>query len=52
MKRMFRNVNPSIIIILLVMGGSRFMSGGSISDWIYDTLVSLPGIIIALTSVS
>lgn len=25
------------------------MSGGSISDWIYDTLVSLPGIIIALT---
>lgn len=49
MKRMFRNVNPSIIIILVVMLGSRISSGMSISDWIYDTLVSLPGIIIALT---
>lgn len=49
MKRMFRNVNPAIIIILLVMCGNRMLSGGSVSEWIYDTLVSLPGIIIALT---
>ena len=46
---MFRNVNPSIIIILVIMLGSRLTAGMSLSDWIYDTLVSLPGIIIALT---
>ena len=49
MKRMFRNVNPAVIIILIVMCGNRILSGGSIGDWFYDTLVSLPGIIIALT---
>lgn len=49
MKRMFRNVNPAILIILAVMLANRMTSGMSISDWIYDTLVSLPGIIIALT---
>lgn len=31
------------------MCGNRILSGGSISDWIYDTLISLPGIIVALT---
>ena len=49
MKRMFRNVNPAILIILVVMLANRMTSGMSISDWIYDTVVSLPGIIIALT---
>ncbi len=49
MKRMFRNVNPAILIILVVMLANRMTAGMSISDWIYDTLVSLPGIIIALT---
>ena len=49
MKNMFRNVNPAIIIILIVMCGNRILTGGSIGDWIYDTVVSLPGIIIALT---
>lgn len=48
-KNLFRNVNPAIIIILVIMCANRVMSGGSISDWIYDTLISLPGIIIALT---
>ncbi len=49
MKNLFRNVNPAIVIILLVMAGNRVLSGGSIGDWIYDTLISLPGIILALT---
>ena len=49
MRNIFRNVNPAIIIILVVMCGNRILSGGSISDWIYDTLISLPGIIVALT---
>ena len=47
--RLFRNVNPAIIIILVVMLSNRLTAGMSISEWIYDTLVSLPGIIIALT---
>ena len=50
MKKMFRNVNPAILIILVVLVVNRLLSSGeSLSDWIYDTLVSLPGIIIALT---
>lgn len=49
MRNLFRNVNPAIIILLVIMCGNRIMSGGSIGDWIYDTLISLPGIILALT---
>lgn len=49
MRNLFRNVNPAIIILLIIMCGNRIMSGGSIGDWIYDTLISLPGIILALT---
>lgn len=50
MKKMFRNVNPAILIILVVLVVNRLLrSGESLSDWVYDTLVSLPGIIIALT---
>ena len=49
MRNLFRNVNPAIIILLVIMCGNRIMSGGSIGDWIYDTLSSLPGIILALT---
>ena len=47
---MFRNVNPAILIILVGLVVNRLLnSGESLSDWVYDTLVSLPGIIIALT---
>ena len=49
MRNLFRNVNPAIIILLVIMCGNRIMSGGSIGDWLYDTLISLPGIILALT---
>ena len=49
MRNLFRNVNPAIVILLVILCGNRIMSGGSIGDWIYDTLISLPGIILALT---
>ena len=49
MRNLFRNVNPAIVILLVIMCGNRIMSGGSIGDWLYDTLISLPGIILALT---
>lgn len=49
-QNLFRNVNPAILIILVVMVVNRLLhSGQSLSGWVYDTLVSLPGILIALT---
>lgn len=49
-QQMFRNVNPAIIIILLVLVGNSLMrSGRSIGDWFYETLIMLPGIVIGLT---
>lgn len=49
-QNMFRNVNPAILIILAVLVVNRMLgSGMSLSSWFYNTLVSLPGIIIALT---
>ena len=50
LQRMFRNVNPAIIIILAVLViNSLLHSGMSLGAWFYQTLIMLPGIIIGLT---
>lgn len=46
----FRNVNPAILIILVVMVvNSMLHTQQSIGDWLYSTLLTLPGIVIGLT---
>ena len=49
-QRIFRNVNPAILIILAVLViNSMLNSGMSLGTWFYQTLLTLPGIIIGLT---
>jgi len=49
-KRMFRNVNPAILIIVLVLLLNNMVSSTqSIGQWFLDQLLILPGIIIGLT---
>lgn len=49
-KRMFRNVNPAIVIIILVLLVNKMLnSNQSMGDWLYTQLLLLPGIIIGLT---
>lgn len=49
-KRMFRNVNPAIVIIILILLVNKMLnSNQSIGDWLYTQLLLLPGIIIGLT---
>ena len=48
-KRMFRNVNPAIVIIILILLVNKMLnSNQSIGDWLYTQLLLLPGIIIGL----
>ena len=47
---MFRNVNPAIVIIILILLVNKMLnSNQSIGDWLYTQLLLLPGIIIGLT---
>ncbi|MCI8609315.1 MAG: site-2 protease family protein [Firmicutes bacterium] len=49
-QNLFRNVNPAIIIILVVLIGNNLMrSSMSLSDWLYVKLLMLPGIVVGLT---
>ena len=49
-KRMFRKVNPAIVIIILILLVNKMLnSNQSIGDWLYTQLLLLPGIIIGLT---
>ena len=49
-RRMFRNVNPAILIIILVLLVNNMLSSHrSLSDWLMMQLLSLPGILIGLT---
>lgn len=49
-RRLFRNVNPAIVIIIVMLLANKMLnSGQSIGDWLYSQLLILPGIIIGLT---
>ena len=49
-RRMFRNVNPAILIIICVLLINKMLSStGDIGQWFLDQLMMLPGIIIGLT---
>ncbi len=50
MRNLFKNVNPAIlIIIILLLGNNMLTSSQSISEWLYDQLLFLPAILIGLT---
>ena len=49
-RRMFRNVNPAILIIIGVLLLNNMVSSTmSIGDWLLEQLLMLPGIIVGLT---
>lgn len=49
-RRMFRNVNPAILIIICVLLVNNMLSSTrDIGQWLIDQLMMLPGIIIGLT---
>lgn len=49
-RRMFRNVNPAILIIICVLLVNNMLSSNqSIGQWFITELMTLPGIIIGLT---
>ncbi len=49
-KNLLRNINPTMLIIILILLGRNMLNGGEHpGDWFYDKLVILPGIIIGLT---
>ena len=49
-KRMFRNVNPAILIIIAVLLVNKMLSSNqSLGEWLYTQLLLLPAIIIGLT---
>lgn len=49
-RRMFRNVNPAILIIICVLLINNMLSSTrDIGQWLIDQLMMLPGIIIGLT---
>ena len=50
LRYIFRNVNSSIVIVLVILIASRIVnSGQSVGEWIMSELMLLPGIIIGLT---
>lgn len=50
LNRLFRNVNPAVLIVLAVLLVNNMLnSNQSIGAWILDQLMILPGIIIGLT---
>ena len=49
-RRLFRNVNPAIVIIIVMLLANKMVSSSqSMGDWLYSQLLILPGIIIGLT---
>lgn len=49
-QNLFRNVNPAILIILVVLIGNNILNSSmSLSDWVYNKLLMLPGIVVGLT---
>ena len=47
---MFRNVNPAIVIIIIILIANRLLySNQSPGEWLYSELLMLPGIIMGLT---
>ena len=49
-RRMFRNVNPAILIIICVLLINNMLSSNrNIGQWFITELMTLPGIIIGLT---
>lgn len=50
MKKLFRNVNPAILIIIAILLVNKMLSSTmSIGDWLYMEVLMLPGIVIGLT---
>lgn len=50
MKNLFKNVNPAILIlILLMLGNNMLTSNQSLGEWLYDQILFLPAILIGLT---
>lgn len=50
LQNLFRNVNPAILIILVVLVGNNILNSTmSLGDWLYTKLLMLPGIVIGLT---
>ncbi len=48
--RMFRNVNPAILIIIAILVVNKMLNSSlSVGDWLYTQILLLPGIIIGLT---
>jgi len=49
-RRLFRNMNPAMVIIVVILLADNFLNGHtSLGEWIYDKVMILPGIIIGLT---
>lgn len=50
MKNLFKNINPAILImILLMLGNNMLTTNQSLGAWIYDQVLFLPAILIGLT---
>lgn len=50
LRRIFRNVNPAILIIIAVLVVNKMLNSSlSVGDWLYTQILLLPGIIIGLT---
>lgn len=50
LQRLFRNMNPAMVIIVVVLLVDNFLNGHtSLGEWIYSKVMILPGIIIGLT---
>lgn len=50
MKNLFKNVNPAVIIIVLLMLGNNLLtSNQSLGSWMYDQILFLPAILVGLT---
>ncbi len=48
--RLFRNVNPAMIIIIVILLADNFFNNSmSLGDWFYNKVIILPGIVIGLT---
>ncbi len=49
-KRMFRNVNPAVLIIVAVLLVNKMLSSNqSVGEWLFTQLLILPGILVGLT---
>lgn len=50
MRNLFKNVNPAIlIIIVLLLGNNMLTSNQSLGEWLFDQVLFLPAILIGLT---